>query len=185
MSRRRPLANLDPALKEVLDRLLTEGRFTIREITTHLNKLGASISRSAVGRYSQHFERVAADIRATREMALAIGRELEAVPDGDSGRMVIESLQALLLRARIELGQNDEVDPSDLARLTRSAKDLQQALRTNIESEIRVRDRALKDAAAAVEEVATQEGLTAATVEAIRARILGIKEPHASGQATT
>lgn len=183
MSRRRPLADLDPAIKLELDRLLSNGRHTIKQVTQHLKAMGAPVSKSAVGRYSQNFERVAADIRMSREMAQVVGAELANTPD-DSGRMVIESLQALLLRARIELGESGELDPQAVALLSRSAKDLQTALRSNTETSQKVRERALKDAAATVEKTAVVQGLSATTINIIKASILGLKDvSHGSAPA--
>jgi hypothetical protein len=171
---RSSIRQLPDELRKEVDRLLADGRHTIRDVTQHLRSLGADVSKSAVHRYSQDFEQVAADIRLTREMAVAIGRELSDVPEGDSGRLVIESLQALLLRARKQLADTDTLDVPHLAALSRAAKDLQTALKSSVDTEIKVRERAARDAAKAAEEVATEQGLSAPTVEAIKARILGI-----------
>lgn len=173
--RKRPssITQLDGEVRSELDRLLTEGKFTITDITKHLQRLGAPVSRSAVHRYSQHQEQIASDIRYTREMATAIGRELEDV-SGDAGRLVIESMQALLLRARMEMAEGDEIDPKSLGELTRSAKDLQHALKLNVETEVKIRERVLAQAAGAVEEVAKSEGFSAETVDMIKRKILGL-----------
>ena len=175
MGKRRPLRELDPAIKAELDRLLADDRHTIREVTGHLRKLGADVSKSAVGRYSQYFEHVTADMRLTREMANAIGKELADTPD-DAGRMVIESLQALLLRARLQVGSESELDPKHVAMMCGAARDLQSALKLNIESSTKVRERAIAEAATAAESAAVAEGLSVSTIEAIKSRILGVKE---------
>lgn len=177
MGKRSSIRQLPTELRAELDALLADGRFTIRDITDKLRELGADVSKSAVHRYSQDFERVAKDIRLAREMAIAIGRELEAVPDGDSGRLVIESLQALLLRARMQLADGDELDVQELSFLARAAKDLASALKSNVDTEIKIRSKAVRDAADAAEEVAKAEGLSAGTIDAIRAQILGIARP--------
>jgi hypothetical protein len=174
MARKSSIRMLPDDLRKEIDRLLSDGRFTIAQVAEHMRSLGADVSKSAVHRYSQDFERVAQDIRLAREMAQAIGRELEAVPDGDSGRLAIESLQALLLRARMQLASGDELDVNALAQLSRAAKDLQSALKSNVDVEIKVRERAAKDAADAAEQVAVEQGLSSTTVDAIKERILGI-----------
>jgi hypothetical protein len=171
---RSSIRRLPAALRAELDRLLSDGRFTLRDVTAHMRSLGAKVSKSAVHRYSQDFERVAKDIRLAREMAVAIGRELEAVPDGDAGRLAIESLQALLLRARMQLAEGDELDIQELSHLSRAAKDLQTALKSNVETELKIRTRAAQEAARAAEKVARSEGLSADTVSAIQQAILGI-----------
>lgn len=174
-ARRRPLRQLPDELRVELDRLLSDERRTITEITDHLKSLGADISRSAVGRYAQAHERVAQDIRATRMMAEAVGQDLADVK-GDAGRLIIESLQALLMRARMQLADEDEISPEELGRLSRAAKDLQQALRANVEAQIRVREQALQDAAKEVEKTAAEAGISSELVDVIKARILGVKE---------
>lgn len=171
---RSTIRRLPPELRAELDRLLADGRHTIRDVTAHLQKLGADVSKSAVHRYSQDFERVAKDIRLAREMATAISSELEQMPDGDAGRLAIESIQTLLLRARIQLGDQEELSMKELADLSRAAKDLSSALKANVDVELKIRARAAKEAADAAEEVGRAEGLTSTTVDAIRERILGI-----------
>jgi len=167
------ITRLPQELRSQLDRLLTQGKFTLVEITDHMRQLGADVSKSAVHRYSQHHEKIASDIRLTREMANAIGRELEDVT-GDSGRLVIESMQAILLRARMQIASGEEIDPKQLGELARAAKDLQHALKLNVDTEIKIRERVVKEAADVVEKAATAEGLSAATVTAIKEKVLGI-----------
>lgn len=166
---------LPPELREVLDKLLTGNRHTLAEVTEHMKLLGADVSRSAVHRYSQELERVAGDIRLAREMAVAVGRELEAVPDGDAGRLVIESLQALLLRARMQVARGEELSVKEVGMLAGAARDLQAALRANVDTELKIRERAVKDAAeVAGKALKEQAGLSDETVAAIKQRILGV-----------
>lgn len=173
---RSSIHRLPPELRAEIDRLLADGRFTIREVTAHLQELGADVSKSAVHRYSQEFEKVAADIRLAREMAVAIGRELETMPEGDAGRLAIESLQALLLRARMQVATADELNVKEIAELSRAAKDLSTALKSNVDVELKIRTRAAKEAAEAAGEAAKAAGLTADTVDAIKASVLGIAQ---------
>lgn len=174
MSGASSIKRLPPELRKELDRLLGDGRLTIREITAHMQQLGASVSKSSVGRYSQDYERVAANIRMAREMAQAIGRELDVMSDGDAGRLAIESLQATLLRVQMRLVEDDELDAKMIADLARAAKDLASGMKSSVEVEIKVRDRAAREAARAAETTARSEGLSESTVEKIKASILGI-----------
>lgn len=169
------IRRLPDELRKEIDRLLVDGRYTLSDVTNHMRSLGAEVSRSAVARYSQDFERVADDIRLAREMANAIGRELDAAPEGDSGRLVIESLQALLLRARMQLTDGkDEIDVDEFAKLSRAAKDLASALKFNVDTELKVKQ-ALELASSKVEKVAAASGISAGTIEAIKASILGVQ----------
>lgn len=177
MPRKSSIRALSTELRRELDRLLGEGRHTHKEVAEHLRSMGAQVSKSAVGRYSQDYERVMKDIRLSREMALAISKDLEDTTGADPSRLVIESLQALLMRARMQLADADEIDIEQLGYLSRSVKDLAGALKTNVETEIRIRDRVTKEAAAAAEKVAVSAGLSVATVESIKASILGVGAP--------
>jgi hypothetical protein len=174
MPPRSSLRKLPTELRDELDKLLRGGRHTIREITDHLRVLGVDTSKSAVHRYSQDFERVAEDIRLTREMARAVGRELGDAANNDATRMLVESMQALVLRARMQLSTSDEIETKAVADLARSIKDLQGALRGSVDIELKIRSEVAREAAKAAEESATRQGLTAETIEAIKAQILGV-----------
>jgi hypothetical protein len=165
------ITRMPPELRREIERLLGEGR-TYDEIVGAVRTLGGQVSRSAVGRHALEWRELTDRLRLAREMSQAIGRELDEV-DGDAGRLVIESLQGLLLQAQLELGK-DAVDPATIASMSRAVRDLQSALKTNVDTEFKIRERAAKDAAKAVEQVATEQGLSGPTVEAIKASILGI-----------
>ena len=166
------ITRLPPELRKELDRLLGEGR-TYEDIVASMRGLGTQVSRSAVGRYSLEWRSVRDRLRLSREMAQAIGRDLEDV-DGDAGRLAIESINGLLLQAMLETTSDGPIDPNTIATMSRAARDLQSALKSNVDMELKVRERAAKDAAKAAELVATEQGLSAPTVEAIKASILGI-----------
>jgi hypothetical protein len=175
MAKRSNLRKMPEELREELDRLLRDGRHTVREVADYLRSMGVETSKSAVGRYSKNFERVAQEIRETREMARAIGKELSDVGGNDATRMLVESLHALILRARMQLGDSgDDIDPRKVSDLAKSVKDLQMALKSSVDVELKIREEAMRDAAAVVEESATQQGLSADTVAAIREKILGV-----------
>lgn len=174
MGTRSSIRKLPEQLRAEVDRLLADGRYTLTDVVEHLRTLGVHVSRSAVGRYAQDFEQIASDIRYTREMAIAIAGELEAIPDRDSARLVIESLQALLLRARMQLAREEELDIGTLEKLARATKDLQSAWKSNVDTELKIRDRVLKDATAAASRVAKERGLSLDVTEAIKASILGV-----------
>lgn len=176
MPRKSNLVKLDQGLRDELDRLLREGKHTITAITDHLKALGADTSRAAVGRYSQNFDRVMQDVRRTREMARAIGKELSDVSDQDSTRLLTETLQSLLLKALMQLGENEgEADAGELADMAKAIKDVGQAMKTSVDVELKVRQKALDDAAKVVVETGKKEGLSEETVNLIREKILGVK----------
>ncbi|WP_418978341.1 phage protein Gp27 family protein, partial [Bilophila wadsworthia] len=93
------------------------------------------------------------------------------------GRLPVQTLRDLVfdhLAARVEEGDVD--DPKALMALARTLKDMAQANRLDQDFEAKVRERVQKETVKAVEDTAREAGLSAETVEAIKGRILGIKD---------
>lgn len=170
---RSTVKRLPDEVKAAIDERLRDGKWSLDELTEYVRGRGADVSRSALGRYSQGFDRVAEDIRFSREVAQQVGAELKGVR-GDAGRLVIESLQALLLRAHLQMSDGDTVDPDELSKLSRAAKDLQGALRLNVDTDVRIREITAAECAEQATKVARDKGLSVEVVEAIRASVLGV-----------
>jgi hypothetical protein len=134
------------------------------------------VSKSAVGRYSVDFEHAAESVRYAREMAVALGKEVGASLNTDTGRVTIELLHGQLLKLIVQLSRDDSVDPEAMLQLSRSIYQLEKSTEVNTSTVFKIREQALKDAANAAEEAATSEGLSSATISAIKSRILGVKE---------
>lgn len=171
---------LPAPIRKELDRLLAGGAHTLDQIVAHLQKLGAPVSRSAVGRYSQEFEEVAAHIRESREIASAFARELGEVPEGDMGRVLIEIVHRLVFKAGVaKLRDGDAIDAIDAARLAKAIKDLAAGSKIGLDTEIKIREQARKEAlekaAEAAQGAADQAGLTPEQWGLIRAQILGVE----------
>ncbi len=180
MARKSSIRRLPPPLRKELDRLLADGRYTLDQVTAHLQTLGAAVSRSAVGRYSQEFEEVARHLRESREIAAGFARELGDLPEGDTGHMLVELVRSVVFRVAMKsAGSTDEVEPIDLARLAKAIKDLAAGSKISVEMEIKIRERAkreaLEAAAQAAESAAKQAGLDDEQYALIRARILGVE----------
>lgn len=174
MAPRSNIRKLPDELRHELDRLLSDGKFTIVQITDHMRTLGAEVSKSSVHRYSQDFERMTEDIRLTREMARAVGRELKDDIDGNATQMLVESMHALLLKARMQLADSGDIDAKSVSDLAKAVKDLQVASKSNVEMRWKLREQVAREAAQAVDDVVQKQGLSAETVETIKERILGI-----------
>ena len=186
MSRQSTVKKLPAQIRKELDRLLAGGAHTLDQVVEHLRQLGAPVSRSAVGRYSQEFEEVAAHIRESREIASAFARELGEVPEGDMGRVLIEIVHRLVFKAGVaKLRDGDAIDAVDAARLAKAIKDLAAGSKIGVDMEIKIREQAAaeaaKEAAGAAEAVGREKGLSADTVEEIKSRILGIKRSPQAG----
>lgn len=173
------IATLDPELRSELDRLLAEGRFTLRQVVAHMRELGVDVSKSAVHRHKQTLDKIAKDIRMARAVAGAVQRDLEET-DGSISRALVESIQALVLRAQAEMGDDDEVDVKKVQALSMAVRDLETTLRLSQDRELKIRALVAKEAASAANKVAKERGLSASVADAIKASILGIGDTKRS-----
>lgn len=182
MTRKSSITQLDPAIREELDKLLREDRFTIREVVQHLQTLGADVSRSAVGRYHKQFDQIGKRMRESREIAAVWAQKIGNEPQGDIGRVVMEMLRTLAFDVTLELTKDDEktgeakalLDPGAIGALALAMQRLESATKTSFERELKARKAALEDAAKVVEKIAAKGGMTAKTREEIKNGILGI-----------
>lgn len=179
MGRKSSLRRLPPEILQEVNRLLSEGRFTLAEILEHLRGMGIeTVSRSALGRQKQKIDKIAAKLRQSREMTEALVKEIgPSVVEGQQGRLLVQTLRDLVfdhLAARVEEGDVD--DPKALMALARTLKDMAQANRLDQDFEAKVRERVQKETVRAVEDATREAGLSAETVEAIKSRILGVKD---------
>jgi len=178
MPSRSKVAKLDPTIRTELDRLLKDGRYTIRDITGHLQQLGADISRGSVQRYGQKFERLAQRAREMREISGAFARELGEVPDSAATSMLAETLNNFLLRYAAEADDQDrQMDPKEIMMMARAVKDLASATRVSSELEMKIADRVAKEAAARVEKCGRKMGLTPDVLRRIQSEAFGIESP--------
>lgn len=181
MARKSTVHRLPPALKQKLDELLSDGGYTLDEILAHLNQLGATVSRSALGRYSKNFAAVRERLAKAREMAAAFAQDIGTVGEGQLGRTIAELMQSLifdLLMARADVAEGGSLDAEEIMFLSKSIKDLQAAMKASIDAQLKIREeerkKAVNEAAAAAEKTAKAAGLSRDTIEAIKAGILGI-----------
>lgn len=179
MGRKSSLRRLPPELFEEVNRLLSEGRATLDEILEHLRGMGVdSVSRSALGRQKQRIDKVAAKLRQSREITASLVQELGAnSTEGEQGRLLVETLRGMIydhLEARIVEGELG--DPKSFMALARTLKDMAQANRLDQDFEAKIRERVQKETVKAVEDATREAGLSAETVEAIKSRILGVKD---------
>lgn len=179
MGRKSSLRRLPPEVLQEVNRILSEGRLTLDELLEHLRGMGVeTVSRSALGRQKQRIDKVAAKLRQSREITASLVQELGAnSTEGEQGRLLVETLRGMIydhLEARIVEGEPG--DPKSFMALARTLKDMAQANRLDQDFEVKIRERVQKETVKAVEDSAREAGLSAETVEAIKGRILGIKD---------
>ncbi|UQZ88310.1 hypothetical protein C4J81_15420 [Deltaproteobacteria bacterium Smac51] len=126
MARLSSIETLPPEVRADLDKRLAEGRFTLDTLIDYLEEQGHNISRSALGRYRQKFEEVAAKMRESREVAAAFARELGSVPGDDMGQMLIELVHTLVFKTSMNManGDDEKLEAKEVMQLARSLKDL-------------------------------------------------------------
>lgn len=168
MAPRSKISKLPPAVKSWLDKALVENGFAEYDLlAAELKARGHDLSKSAIHRYGQEFETRLAALRMATEQARAIS---ESIPD-DAGAMNDALIRLVQQKAFDTLLKMEEGAPMKeiglmVARLSNATvKQKQWAAE--------VREKAAT-AADAVEKIAKKGGLSAAAVNEIRSRILGI-----------
>jgi hypothetical protein len=189
MPRPSTIARLPSEIREAIGRLRDQGR-TLDEILTHLQGMEVTVSRSALGRHVQQMDKVGERLRRSRAISEALVRQLGDAPESQTARLNIEMMHSFLFDflASAEEGAEEGSeaalahvrDPKSVALMAEAVQRLTTASRQNVEFVARVEDRAAAKAKAgaarAAEAVAREKGLSADTVRAIKASILGVAE---------
>jgi hypothetical protein len=189
MARPSTIARLPGEIREAIGRLRDQGR-TLDEILTHLQGMEVTVSRSALGRHVQQMDKVGERLRRSRAISEALVRQLGDAPESKTARLNIEMMHSFLFDflASAEEGAEEGSeaalahvrDPKSVALMAEAVQRLTTASRNNADYVARLEDRAAAKAKAgaarAAEAVAREKGLSADTVRAIKASILGVAE---------
>lgn len=190
MARVSSVDQLPDTVRSEIGRLRQNGR-TIDEILAHLRQMDGikPVSRSALGRHLQHMEKLGERIRRSRQVAEALVKELGDAPESQAARVNIELMHNAVLDLFMNAEGGEKIDqdgkaalsgnPEGVMMLSKALDHLTRASRSNMDfikqAEDRAAARAKKEAAQAVDDVAKEKGLTAATVNSIKAAIFGVK----------
>lgn len=182
MGRKSTVAQLPREITEACNALIRDGH-TIDQIVAALQSLGADVSRSAVGRYVKSARESMEKYRQAQEVAKVWVDKLEAEPSGDVGRLLPEMLRVVAFQTLTNMGESDaSVGAMDVMLLAKALKDIAGTQKTSIDTELLMRKvreetKAKADAAAAeVEQLTRNAGMSEELVSSIRARILGVGE---------
>lgn len=183
---RRQLSTIDrlpEPLRELIARLRREGR-TVTEIHDHLGQLGAEVSRSAVGRHVKSMAEIGEAMRKSGEMARFIVQEFGEETDERVGRANMAILQGAIMELLTErpidedTGGATRLDAGEMKALSLSLQRLISSQRVDADRQLKLRAEArleaARDAATAVEDVVKAAGISKATADAIKAKILGV-----------
>lgn len=171
MARLSKAEKLPPEIRDEIARLRNDRGQTIDQILAHLRQLGVEkddLSRSGLGEYVKEMDELAKDMRAARGMAEGLVKSLGDEPDDKLARLNIELLHGAIFKLQVaaRTGKGDELTAGELQLLARSVMQLEGSQKTILE----------RVAAAAVQatNTAREAGISAETVELIKARILGV-----------
>lgn len=193
MARKSTISRLPAEIKSYIEAMLATGAQTLDELIADLqarypaeSQAGTLPSRSAVHRYGQKLDRRLQAIRASTEAARLISEQ--AGDDKDARSEALTALvQTELFEAILALQEADDVQvpegasPDDVAAarvdlLSKAARNIATLTRSSVslkkfQAEVKAKAEA---AAATVDKLTRQGGLSADTAEQIRREILGI-----------
>lgn len=178
---RRPGArsSIEQLPKEILDvvnQLIRDG-YTIREIVDKVSELGATVSKSSVGRYAKHAHEMLQDYSEAQELSTIWLDRLEKEPNGDVGRLLQEMLKTVAVSTMASIKEDGKTaKPGELMALSIAIKNMSSAEKEAFNIAIlrkKVQEQA-KQAADKVTQQAKKAGLSAEHINQFRAEILGI-----------
>ena len=172
---RSSIAQLDAEILAKVHQLIREDRASIDEILSAISALGGDASRSAVGRYVKNTRDQMEHFRQAQEMSKVWVGQLENNPNSDVGLLLSQMLRTVAWQTLATQGAgNEPIDVKDIGHLAKAIKDLAGADKLAADRELRIRKEFATQAADAAADEAQEQGLSRATVDAIRSRILGV-----------
>ncbi|NDW04060.1 DUF3486 family protein [Jiella pacifica] len=166
-----------PDIQWAVDELIASQRpqtEILAEFNERLAAIGLGpISSSAFNRHSLRIAATTRRMKETQEVTRAITDRLGP----DSGDQMTVGLAVLLKQAAWDLAEQGRLDPENVMFLSRSLQAVVGAQKTSADVRRAAQaemQKKLDQAADAFEKVAGEKGFSAETVEAIKARILGV-----------
>lgn len=187
MPRQSSIDRLPEDVRVLIGKLRGMG-WTIDQILERLRGLlDQAPSRSALGRHIQGLDVLGEKMRRSRTVAETLVRELGDAPESRAARLNIELMHSAILDVFMKAADGEVTragdalngDPEGAMMLAKALDHLARASKSNVEflaaAEKRAAERAKKEAATAAETVGRAKGLSAETLEAIKAGIFGVK----------
>ena len=173
---RSSIKRLPAELREAVDQAIADGA-TIDEITARIRAEGEDCSRSAIGRYTKNVRDLIRKQQETDRTIKAWAQALGERPEGDVGRILIETLQSMVLDTMADLrGRDEPVPMKELDRLSHILKRIEATDKLRKD-----RERAAEKAKAEKDKPAGRAkgggGLSPEAVAIIRAEVEGDPPP--------
>lgn len=125
MGRKLKVKTFPREVRALLDKLIRDDRWSLREMADALQaEFGeaAKVSINGISNYMVGFKESLERVRASRAAARALVADIGESPDGDVGRALVETLQAMLHRLVIAADGKEELKPAELKQLMQSLK---------------------------------------------------------------
>ena len=169
---RSSVKRLPAKLREAVDQAIADGA-TIDEITARIRAEGEDCSRSAVGRYAKTMRDLIRQQQETDRTIKAWAQALGERPEGDVGRILIETLQSMVLDTMADLrGRDEPVPMKELDRLSHILKRIEATDKLRKDRE-RAAEKAKAEKAKPAGRAKGQGGLSPEAVAIIRAEVEG------------
>lgn len=181
MGRPSSIKLLPTNFREQIDAWLLEGDRSLDDLVGWLNERGYDVSRSAMGRYRQSFERAAARVRRSREIAQAIAQEADTGGESRASRVLVEMIQSEAIELIAGLEDEAKMDARSIMQVAAAAKNLAQTLSLSTQRELELEKRLRAEMAAKLDDVeaeaeaAGEKGLSADRVAQLRRDFLGVR----------
>ena len=159
----------DELPKEVraeVNRLLLEPQVTYDDIKVYLDERGYDIGRSSIGRYGKKFMEDYRRLRIIEDKSKAL------VSETGEGLVLEEAASKIFSQMIIEAQLDGSLDIKELPRIISDFAKLQTSSVNRERLKKEIRNKALAEAAEAVETEAKKQGAGAATIDALRAAIM-------------
>lgn len=188
MPRQSTVRRLDPEIREKIGALLDQGH-TLDEIKAALDELGASVSRSALGRYKKRLDKVGEKLRQTREVANALVAKFGSAPESKSLRLNVELVHGLLTELAVNASEEEEGEETKGKGITLSAQDamwlskaldhLARASKADADLITKIREQTRREleteVASRIDEAAHAQGMTTEQARFWREKVLGVR----------
>jgi hypothetical protein len=190
MPRPSSIDKLPEEIRAEIGRLRMRG-CTIDAILTTLRAMTPDApSRSALGRHMLRMDALGEKMRRSRQVAEALVETLGDAPESQAAKLNIELLHSTVMDLFMSAAEDEtegldeggiaalKGNPMGVMMLAKAVESLTKASRSNqdfiVAAEKRATERAKKAAVASVEAVAREGGISAATLQAIKAGIFGV-----------
>ena len=173
---RSSIEQLPKEILDVVNQSIRDGH-TIREIVDKVKELGATVSKSSVGRYAKHAHELLQDYSDAQELSTIWLDRLEKEPNGDVGRLLQEMLKTVAVSTMADLKKEGKTaKPGELMALSIAIKNLSATDKEafNIAFLRKKYKEQIEQVANNVTKQAKKAGLSKEHIDQFRAEILGI-----------